>query len=235
MTALLYAAGAVLLAGLSTAAQYEEYILAPSSRTILPVSIYKVNGTVDNADNILGDAAGSATFTDPSSVTLDFEKNIAGIVTFQVSSTDSDQYIGLAYSESSLWISGEGSDATADAGLDQILWFSPSGPGNYTVEPQHERGGFRYLSLIHNTTGSIDVEQVSVHFTAMPHFADDTLKDYTGYFHCNDDLVNRVWYAGAYTNQLCTVSLWTSQISRERRLTEHRSTLTMVTRLCILV
>lgn len=201
-----YAAGAVLFAGISSAAQYEEYILAPSSRTILPVSVYKVNGTVDNAESLLGNAAGSAAFTDPSSVTLDFGKNIAGIVTLQISSTDSDQHIGLAYSESSLWITGEGSDATADAGLDEILWFSPSEAGNYTVSKEHDRGGFRYLSLIHNTTGGIEVEQVSVHFTAMPHYADDKLQDYTGYFHCNDDLINRVWYAGAYTNQLCTVS-----------------------------
>ena len=207
MASLLYAAGAVLFLGATTAAKYEEYILAPSSRTILPASIYKVNGTVESADNLLGNASGSATFTDPSSVTLDFGKNIAGIVTFQVSNTDSDQYIGLAYSESSLWISGEGSDATADAGLDEVLWFSPTGPGNYTVAPEHDRGGFRYLSLIHNTTGGIDIERVSVHFTAMPHYADDTLQDYTGYFHCDDDLINRVWYAGAYTNQLCTVSI----------------------------
>lgn len=207
MLSLVYAAGAVLFARVSTAARYEEYILAPSSRTILPISVYRVNGTVENAEGLLGNAAGSATFTGPSSVTLDFGKNIAGIVTLQVSSTDNDQHIGLAYSESSLWITGEGSDATADAGLDEILWFSPSGPGNYTVAPEHDRGGFRYLSLIHNTTGGIGVDNVSVHFTAMPHYADDLLQNYTGWFHCDDDLINRVWYAGAYTNQLCTVSI----------------------------
>ena len=39
----------------------------------------------------------------------------------------------------------------------------------------------------------------------MPHYADDQLRDYTGYFHCDDELLNRIWYAGAYTNQLCTI------------------------------
>lgn len=39
----------------------------------------------------------------------------------------------------------------------------------------------------------------------MPHWEDDQLRAYTGYFHCNDDLINRIWYAGAYTNQLCTI------------------------------
>lgn len=234
MTSLLYAAGGLLLAGVTTAAQYEEYILAPSSRTILPFSVYKVNGTVANADNLLENVAGSATFTDPSSVTLDFGKEIAGFVTFEVSSTDSDQHIGLAYTESSLWISGKGSDATADAGLDQILWFSPTGPGNYTVAPEHDRGGFRYLSLIHNTTGSISVEQVSVHFSAMPDVDENSLKNYSGYFHCDDELLNRVWYAGAYTNQLCTVST-TQRVGRvlELILTDDRSTHIEATRLCI--
>lgn len=40
----------------------------------------------------------------------------------------------------------------------------------------------------------------------MPHWEDDQLRDYTGWFHCDDDLINRVWYAGAYTNQLCTIN-----------------------------
>ncbi|KAI7277091.1 hypothetical protein KC335_g151 [Hortaea werneckii] len=138
------------------------------------------------------DGRGSAIFKGQSAVAYDFGKNIAGLVTLQVGDVDEDQYIGLTYTESSLWISSEGCDATADAGLDEALWFHVTGPGNYTVERQHERGAFRYLSLIHNTTGGIEVQQVNVHFTPMPHYADDQLRDYTGYFHCDDELLNRV-------------------------------------------
>lgn len=76
-------------------------------------------------------------------------------------------------------ITGEGSDATADAWLHEILRFFPIGPGSYTVAPEHVRGGFRYLSLIHNATGGIDIEQVSVHFTAIPPYVDDALQDYS--------------------------------------------------------
>lgn len=118
---------------------------------------------------------------------------------------DEDQYIGLTYTESSLWISGEGCDATADAGIDEALWFHTTGPGSYSVERKHERGAFRYLSLLHNTTGSTKVKEVTVNYTPMPHWQDDQLRDYTGYFHSNDELINRIWYAGAYTNQLCTI------------------------------
>ena len=132
-------------------------------------------------------------------------QNIAGVVSLGIGNVDGDQYIGLTYTESSLWISGEGCDATADAGIDEALWFDVTSPGTYTVDRKHERGGFRYLSLIHNTTGNVEVQQVTVQYTPMPHWKDDQLRDYTGYFHCNDDLINRIWYAGAYTNQMCTI------------------------------
>ncbi|EIN11196.1 bacterial alpha-L-rhamnosidase domain-containing protein [Punctularia strigosozonata HHB-11173 SS5] len=185
---------------------YDEYILAPSSRTLHPVSVRKVNGTVIHAESITGPSHGKATFKGSSAVTFDYGKNIAGVVSLNVGDiSDEHQFIGITFSESSLWISGEGSDATADGGIDETLWIQPKKPGTYTVPRQNERGAFRYLSLVHNTTGSLEVTQVTTHFTAMPHYAEDKLRDYTGYFHSNDELLNRIWYAGAYTNQLCTI------------------------------
>lgn len=93
----------------------------------------------------------------------------------------------------------------AEGGIDGFISFYPTGPGNYAVDRVHERGGFRYLSLIHNTTGNKEVQKITVHFTAMPHVAGDALQAYTGYFHTDDDLLKRIWYAWAYTNQLCTI------------------------------
>lgn len=72
------------------------------------------------------------------------------------------------------------------------------GPGNYTVDRERARGGFRYLSLINNGTGSIQLAGVSVYFTAAP---TQDLQAYKGYFHSDDETLNRVWYAGAYTNR----------------------------------
>ena len=132
-----------------------------------------------------------------SAVTYDFGKNVAGIVSIHIGrNSDSHQFVGLTFSESSLWISGVGSDATAYSGIDQILWFNVKEQCSYTTSKERQRGGFRYLSVIHNTTGSIDVTALSVEFTAMPHFPDDGLKNYTGYFHSEDDVLNRAWYAG---------------------------------------
>lgn len=85
------------------------------------------------------------------------------------------------------------------------MFFNVSGAGTYTLAPQYQRGAFRYLTVLNNGSSPVKVTQISVNFTAMPHWADDELKNYTGYFHCNEELLNRIWYAGAYTNQLCTI------------------------------
>lgn len=163
---------------------YAEYILAPASRTLHPVSVHTVNGTATGAESVTGDQPGSLTFTDVSAVTFDYSKNIAGIVSLEIGAvSDPEQYIGLTYSESSLWISSEGSDAMGDTPKDLTLWFQPKEAGTYTLGPEHERGAFKYLTLVHNTTGSLEVKSVTTHFTAMPHWPDDGLQAYTGYFH----------------------------------------------------
>ncbi|KAF2851580.1 glycoside hydrolase family 78 protein [Plenodomus tracheiphilus IPT5] len=187
---------------------YSQYILAPKSRTVLPISIHNTNGTVSQPGALLSSAPQGqvSTFTDDSATAYDFGINIAGVVSVNVSSVSSlTQRIGITFSESSLWISSASSDATADAGKDETLWFEVSGPGVYTAPREKERGGFRYLTVVHDGTGNVEVAGVSVWYTAMPHWEGDKLGEYTGWFHCDDELLNRIWYAGAYTNQICTI------------------------------
>jgi energy-coupling factor transporter transmembrane protein EcfT len=177
------------------AVPYSNYILAPKSRTVYPAAVHKVNGTVSNAESLIENVHGDACFQGVSSVTYDYGKNIAGVVSVSVGKSSSpDAFIGLTYTESSLWISGQASDATELYGLDEVLWLHVGqGPGTYTVERYHERGGFRYLSLISNTSATIEVTRVVTNFTAAP---TQNLTNYQGYFHSNDELINRVWYAG---------------------------------------
>ncbi|KAI3396001.1 hypothetical protein diail_572 [Diaporthe ilicicola] len=190
----------------SAASPYSEYILAPSSRTVYPASVYRVNGTVSNAQSLV-DSPENATaiLRGNSTITFDYGKNIAGIVSVKVgSSSSADAVLALTFTESSFWINGKASDATADAGLDTPLYLSVgAGPGTYTVDSQYERGGFRYLSVVSNSTGTIEVQSVVVDYKAAP--AMDDLTSYTGYFHSNDELLNRIWYAGAYTCQMCSI------------------------------
>jgi len=106
----------------SAAVPYSQYIIAPTSRTLYPVSVFRTNGTVTNPTNLLQGAKGAATLNDVADVTYDFGKNIEGIVSLSIDSAAAGQYVGVTFTESSLWISTFGSDATADSGLDEPLW-----------------------------------------------------------------------------------------------------------------
>lgn len=164
---------------------YDEYILAPRSRTIHPVGVHNTNGSVSNPES-LTNSNGSSVFDGNAATSYDFGINIAGVVSLNVgSASDSSQYIGVTFSESSYWVSNASSDATADAGKDETLWFHVTAPGRYTAPREKERGGFRYMTLVHNSTGTVEVRSAEVHYTAMPHWKDDAIANYTGYFHCD--------------------------------------------------
>lgn len=187
---------------------YSQYILTPNSRTIRPATVYNINGTVHQAESLLQPNA-ETIFEGLSAATYDFGKNVAGIVSFNVSSavSGSPGYIGISFTESSLWINSNGCDATADSGIDAPLWFQVGTEGQYTAAEEYQRGGFRYLNIYHNNTGSTTLSGLSIYFTAIPQYSDAQLDEglYTGYFHSDDDLINRIWYAGAYTDQMCTI------------------------------
>jgi hypothetical protein len=193
------------------ASPYEQYILAPKSRTIYPFSIHSSNGSVTNPESLLTSSNGSSVFTGIAATSYDFGINIAGLVTLTIGSVDSSpgsqtnqnqtsqynqstQYIGVTFSESSLWVSNKSSDATADAGKDETLWFEVEGPGRYTAPREKERGAFKYMTLVTNGTGSVEVTAAEVHYTPMPHWEGDKLGNYTGYFHCDGRYIPSSFY-----------------------------------------
>lgn len=115
----------LVLAPLVAAIPYHEYILAPASRTVYPAAVYRVNGTVTGAETLLGGPDGCAVFEGLSAVTFDYGKNIAGMVSVTVGrSYGKGAFIGLTYSESSLWVSGKASDGVADRGLDEVIVYT---------------------------------------------------------------------------------------------------------------
>ncbi|KAJ5953589.1 hypothetical protein N7454_000485 [Penicillium verhagenii] len=196
----------VLLPLVAAAARvpYEEYILAPSSRTLTPASVYQVNGSVTNAKSLTKSSGDGATFDGISSVTLDFGKNVAGLVSLDVSSASlSSAFLSVTFTESNLWVSSEYSDATGNSGFDKPLWFNVGkGAGTYTPATEFQRGAFRYLTVASNTSATVVLDALHVKLTSAP---DQNLRGYTGWFHSDDELINKIWYAGAYTNQLCTI------------------------------
>ena len=179
--------------------------LSPASRTLAASSVYATTGTVSNASALL--SGGNTRLTGSgSAVTLDFGKDVGGQVTLRFAdASDANQSVGLAFTESSQFV-GDSSDASnGGGGADGALYASvPAGGGSYTMPADKLRGGFRYLTLFLNSGGYADLDGVSLSYDAAPGVSDPAA--YPDYFCSNDDTLNKIWYAGAYTVQLDTIS-----------------------------
>jgi hypothetical protein len=181
---------ALALGSTASSIPYSEYILAPKSRTLIPSSVHNSNGSITSPEHLTSSAPrnSTTTFLDSAAAAYDFGINIAGVVSVDVAAvSDANQYIGITFSESSLWVSNASSDATADAGKDETLWFHVPRAGRYTAPREKERGGFRYMTVVHNGTGRVELSAVQVQYTSMPHWADDAIGNYTGFFHCEGE------------------------------------------------
>lgn len=179
------------------------YNYAPASRTVAPVAIQGTSGSVSSPTNVLSGQATRISGAN-SYVVLDFGKEVGGLVTLNFAgSSDANQQVGLAFSESSQYV-GEQSDASSGGGADGAIYAPVNGAGTYTMPSDKLRGGFRYLTVFLNSSGWVDLNGVSLNFTAAPDMSDP--QAYPNYFYSNDDLLNRIWYAGAYTVQMASIN-----------------------------
>jgi hypothetical protein len=143
-----------------------------------------------------------------SSVTLDFGKEVCGPVSLTSGPTTSkDIVVALSFAESSQWVGFDSDESSSlrPSVCDGHFEFQVGPNEVYTMPLENQRGGYRYLTVFIKTADKIlDIRGISAHFTSMPHWQD--LKAYPSYFYCNDDLLNRIWYAAAYTNQISTLA-----------------------------
>ncbi len=177
---------------------------SPVSRTVQPVAIFATSGAVTDPQKVLSSAptrlSGKNAY-----IVLDFGKEVGGIATLHFAAASTrDQSVGLAFSESSLYV-GLNSDASnGGSGADGALIGAAVGGSSYTMPTDKLRGGFRYLTVFMHTDGWVDLDKVSLEITFAPDKAD--LSDYANYFSSNDALLNQIWYAGAYTVQSNTIA-----------------------------
>ncbi len=179
--------------------------LSPTSRTVRPTAVYRTTGSVANPQNVLSGQPTRLTGTN-SSITLDFGKEVGGLATLSFgAASDGGQQVGLAFSESSLYV-GNDSDisATHEGRGDGALTAPAPANGSYTMPNQYLRGGFRYLTVFLRTSGWVELTRASLNFTPAPGKANPA--DYANYFYSNDNLLNRIWYGGAYTVQMSTIA-----------------------------
>lgn len=173
-------------------------MFSPSSRTVSPKAAF---------DLATGNSAklGSVSLTSAQSgVYYDFGLEVGGVATikFSVSSTDGNGALGIAFTEAKDWI-GRVSDSSSGiyAREDGALYanFSSTGTNTYTMPVEQLRGGFRYMTLfLDGATSSVTINDVSLELSFQPTWSN--LRAYQGYFHSNDDLLNKIWYSGAYVS-----------------------------------
>jgi Bacterial alpha-L-rhamnosidase 6 hairpin glycosidase domain len=176
----------------------DDYNLPPSSRTIAPVAALRTNGKVTVA-------GGTTTLNGKGSyVVLDFGKEVGGIPSLQIGDASGDtETLFLAFSESLLYTGPQSDRSSGGRNQDGNLSLPVTAQGTYTVPAEKLRGGFRYLTVGLQTSGSVELTGVTLQFTPSPSAVD--LRAYNGAFQSSDDLLNRVWQAGAYTVQMNTI------------------------------
>ena len=138
-----------------------------------------------------------------SKVIFDFGIEVGGLVSLTHASSGSGR-LGLAFTEAKNYV-GEWSDSSNGkfAGPDGALYSNFSGGEvDYKMPEERLRGGFRYMTaflIADGSDASVSLSNVETTLDFMPTWSN--LRAYQGYFHSNDDLLNRIWYAGAYTLQ----------------------------------
>ncbi|MEV6635105.1 discoidin domain-containing protein [Actinoplanes sp. NPDC051470] len=185
---------------------WEHNNFAPASRTVTPKQVFRTTGTV------LQPRPGAAVLTGAgSSITYDFGREVGGLVTLRFGTGgDPGQRLGLAFTESSQYVGTTSDASNGGSGADLSLHTDVTPGGTWTMPRASLRGGFRYLTLFAESAGSIHLNRVSLEISFTPSMTD--LRDYANHFHSSDPLLNKIWYAGAYTVQTNTIAPDTGRV-----------------------
>lgn len=179
-------------------------MLSPVSRTVSPVSV------LNNGHQFLSTYPGKVHLSGNGSLfVFDFGQEVGGIVTVTYTASG-DGSLGLAFSEAKNFTGYTSDESNGGSGPDGALYVNiTSGSlknGSYTMPLNKLRGGFRYLSLYtlaDNSTISVEIDRIELEISFQPTW--ENLRAYGGYFDSSDQLLNRIWYASAYTVQTNTV------------------------------
>ncbi|WP_141012898.1 alpha-L-rhamnosidase-related protein [Nocardioides sambongensis] len=184
-------------------APWEDYILAPSSRTLRPEGVHASSGSVDDPQGAYGD--GAMVLEEDGQVTLDFGLNVGGTLSLTFGDVSGEApRVGVAFSETAKYVGKESEASTGGPrGRDGTIWVDAVAGETWTAPPELLRGAFRYVTLFVQGDYSVAVDDVVLDFTASPLMEDPS--DYPNYFYSSSNLLNRLWYSGAYTTQLTTI------------------------------
>jgi hypothetical protein len=196
---------------------------APASPRVHPVRVLAVSGEVSDPAALVHPAAGAVTtLTYPAggrapSLVLDYGRDVGGLPGFDAAAASSAG-LEVSYSETlrnlgndgavtpALFMSGDGHRTDT---------FALARPG--VVRAALIQGGERYEELTLSAPGTVTLRAAWIDFTPLR----ETPARMAGHFLSSDSLLNRIWYAGAYTlnlNQLTPGTLTTGTARNELHL-----------------
>lgn len=180
----------------------KQYWLEPSSRQVAPTRLSVTNMSAEVLETAdYSPRAGLEIKLSPTAhkgILIDFGKEVGGYprLTF---GTGSCRRVGAQAVES---VSHLKPILLAEAGshIDPVSWTCHFKAREAVQVTLPHCGGFRYLWIYPESHGRATLADVELEYT--PHLAD---ADSCGYFLCSDDQLNRMWYAGLHTVEMCTI------------------------------
>lgn len=198
-------------------ADWKRYVLDDPDGVVYPTAIHVVGdaAAVDNPEGLRrADGVGTTIRSSglPQSptptLTVDLGVNTGGVVEVGVLRSDGTPF-RIGYSEGRRFLRAAGDiqpkgNLPTTFGIDDDpdnrndVFRPTAGTTALTLQSPAVRGAQRWLHLQVEGEGSVTLDFVRVAVThARP--------DYDGWFHSSDDVLNRVWFASAYTNNVATV------------------------------
>ncbi|KAF2621344.1 glycoside hydrolase family 78 protein [Macroventuria anomochaeta] len=185
---------------------WDAYNFAPSSRFVAPQTLLSLpNGAQigkynENATTIQATSEGYV---------FDFGLEVGGILSFDysLSGNVTNATIGLAFTEAKDYIGRKSDNSNGGTGQDNALLWALNGrhDGHYVMPDASLRGGFRYLTIFLTTDPGavVTIRNVNIEISFQPTWPN--LRAYQGYFYSSEDLLDKIWYSGAYTLQTNSV------------------------------
>jgi hypothetical protein len=191
------------LAQAATHGGWRSYVETPASAIVTPVRIVRVSGDVAGAQALLhpdGHQTATMTYAQGGAqpeIVLDFGKEIGGVLHFDVAAFSGTPMLEADYSEQLAHLTDgtESAQGFSRSGDPRRSDQFPISSGGAVASHYGIQGGERYVRLTLSAPGTVALHAAAIDFTAYR-------EPLRGYFLSSDDLLNRVWYAGAYTLNL---------------------------------
>ncbi|MEV0570827.1 alpha-L-rhamnosidase C-terminal domain-containing protein [Dactylosporangium sp. NPDC050588] len=194
---------------------WQQYVLGPATPNVTPVAVVSTSGNVTNAGALVTGGSGSAKLTMVSGgpapvIILDYGKNVGGFPYFTVAAQSGNPVLRASYSEGSQYIGANGDGGGAFNAGDRSRANNYTVRGAGTINHSLIQGGERFQRIALTSPGSVTLSAVGIRFSAYR----ATANEYQGYFVSSSDELNKIWYAGAYTNQLSMLPPGTGGINQ---------------------